>query len=58
MITHDELISLLQRVDDEFDNLSRLDSPESVTPNEKLWNDIQNTIDMIKILKKKHEQWS
>ena len=43
---------LLQRVYEEFDNLSRLDSPESVNPNEKLWEEVSNKIEEFKTLLK------
>jgi hypothetical protein len=34
------LRDILRRVDDEFENLSNLDSPEIVSPNDKLWEEI------------------
>lgn len=43
-----ELDSLLTRVADEFDNLSRLDCPESVNPDEKLWGDVIRVRDMFR----------
>jgi hypothetical protein len=34
------LRDILRRVDNEFENLSNLDSPEIVSPNDKLWEEI------------------
>ena len=33
-------LKLLERVDTEFDNLSMLDCPENVEPDDELWDDI------------------
>lgn len=38
------LRELLKRVDCEFDDLSKLDCPQYVVPNEKLWSEINDLL--------------
>lgn len=44
-----EMLDLLKQVSDEFDRLSRLDSPESVNPNEKLWTKVDASIKVLAV---------
>lgn len=39
-----ELMALLERCEEEFDDLSMLDCPEYVNPNERLMNDLEKTL--------------